>query len=76
MKIAEHALKTGKILIMNFSSTIVPKSHPAEIEAILPYVDILFATKEEAQEFEKSADLKDIALYLANYEKVIIFLSK
>jgi len=75
LKVAEHAAKNNKIFSMNLAAPFVLEFFFANFKAALPYVDNLFANKEEAKAYAKASglnteNLEEIALHLAVAEKV------
>jgi len=75
MKVANHAVETNKPFMVNLSAPFIPFAHKKELDDALPYIDILFGNRSEAEAYADSHgwnthDLKEIALKLANSEKV------
>lgn len=75
MKVAKHAAETNKYFMMNLSAPFIPFAHKQELDDALAFIDVLFGNRSEAEAYAEShgwnkEDLKEVALKLANHEKV------
>ena len=73
--VAKHAFESNKVFMMNLSAPFLCEFFKKPMRAALPYVDILFGNEAEAEAFSKAndletTDLKEIALKIANIEKI------
>uniref|UniRef100_A0AC35U668 Adenosine kinase n=1 Tax=Rhabditophanes sp. KR3021 TaxID=114890 RepID=A0AC35U668_9BILA len=72
--VAEHAAKNNKTFMMNLAAPFVCQFFKDQLNAALPYVDILFGNETEANVYAeahdfKTTDLKEIALKLSSLPK-------
>lgn len=59
MKVAKHALDTGKYLCMNLSAPFITQFFTEPLLAALPYCDIMFGNESEAEAFGARLQYKD-----------------
>lgn len=75
VRIAKFAAEKNKVVAMNMSAPFLCTFFKEHMLKMLPYADYWFGNESEAEEFAKSNELvttdrKEIALKLANWEKV------
>uniref|UniRef100_A0A0N4Z370 Adenosine kinase n=1 Tax=Parastrongyloides trichosuri TaxID=131310 RepID=A0A0N4Z370_PARTI len=73
--VAQHASSHNKTFMMNLAAPFICQFFKDQLNAALPYVDILFGNESEAECYAdsndfKTKDLKEIALKLASLTKV------
>lgn len=75
--LAKHVADSGgeKRFIMNISAPFVPQFFKKQVEAVLPYWDVVFGNETEAEAFAESfqfetSDLEEIALKISQMPKV------
>ena len=74
-EVARHCADADKVFTMNLSAAFVPAACKEKLEAVLPYIDILFGNESEAESMSKAfgygtTDLKEIARRIAGAPKV------
>ncbi|KAJ3020602.1 hypothetical protein HKX48_000545 [Thoreauomyces humboldtii] len=75
MLIAEHAAKNNKIFAFNLSAPFISQFFTAPLDALLPYVDIVFGNESEAAAYAEAhkwetTDVKEIAKKIAALPKI------
>ncbi|KAL1571083.1 adenosine kinase [Candida albicans] len=56
--LGEHASKTNKPLVLNFSAPFIAQFFKQQLDEVLPYVDYVIANESEAAAYAESHDLK------------------
>jgi adenosine kinase len=74
-KVAEHAASKNKYFMMNLAAPFISTLFSTPLNDALPYVDILFANKEEIEAYSEAnkfgtSDIREIARRLVHIEKV------
>lgn len=74
-ELAKHANNNGKLFCFNFGAPYVLTSLTEFVDALLPYVDILFCNRDEAKAYAEKHKLKDqsictIAQHLASLPQI------
>ncbi|VDN38016.1 unnamed protein product, partial [Dibothriocephalus latus] len=62
MTIAEHAVTRRKFVCLNLGACFICRLFSERIARLLPYVDLLLGTGDEALAFAKAHDKKDCSL--------------
>ncbi|XP_005112500.1 adenosine kinase 1 isoform X2 [Aplysia californica] len=75
VRIAKYAAEQNKVVLMNTSAPFLCTFFKDAMLRMLPYADYFFGNESEADEFAKANDLgttdrKEIAMKMANWEKV------
>jgi len=75
LELAKHAASTGKVFALNLSAPFIPQFFKAQLQQILPYVDILFGNESEAASYAAAdglptEDVAKIATALASLPKI------
>ncbi|RUP47851.1 Ribokinase-like protein [Jimgerdemannia flammicorona] len=75
IEVAKHASTTDKVFALNLSAPFISQVFKNQLDAVLPYVDILFGNEDEARTYASTSgwettDLKEIALRVANSPKI------
>lgn len=78
-KIAKHAADKNKIYCMNLAAVFICDFFSNELNAILPYIDFLFANEVETLAYAKAnnfdtTNLIEIAKKICNFDKVFFIL--
>ncbi|KAL8291740.1 hypothetical protein RQP46_001998 [Phenoliferia psychrophenolica] len=73
--VAQHAVDNRKIFAMNLSAPFIPQFFKAQVDEILPFVDILIGNESEAEAYAAShewntKDIAEIAIKLAASPKL------
>ncbi|VDL61287.1 unnamed protein product [Hymenolepis diminuta] len=72
----KHIKSTNKVLCFNLASPFVSRLHFKKIDAVIPYADFVFGTRDEAQAFAEAKNLDDntavgTAKYFASLPRVL-----
>ena len=73
-EVNEH--DANKLICMSFGGTEIILDHEDKLKAVMPFIDILFGTEEEAKEFgivffgDDDMSVRDIAAYIAGIGKI------
>ncbi|KAI8921212.1 Ribokinase-like protein [Powellomyces hirtus] len=75
MLIAEHAAKTNKVFTMNLSAPFISQFFTEPLDALLPYVDIVFGNEAEAAAYAEAhkwgaISVKEVAKKIAALPKI------
>ncbi|EJU00133.1 Ribokinase-like protein [Dacryopinax primogenitus] len=74
LELAKHASNAGKVYTLNLSAPFIPQFFKAQLQQVLPYVDILFGNESEAASYAEAnglptSSVADIAQAFANLDK-------
>ncbi|WVQ76626.1 hypothetical protein IAR50_006299 [Cryptococcus sp. DSM 104548] len=74
LEIAKTAASKGKVVVLNLSAPFIPQFFKVQLEALLPYVDVLIGNESEAASYATAtgmsdASVKEIAAALAALPK-------
>lgn len=75
LEIGKHAAEKNLPFAMNLSATFIPTVFKAQLESLLPYMDIVFGNLDESKAFGEAFGLQDTGIesvgkYLLHYQKV------
>lgn len=57
--VGKHAAETNSVFALNFSAPFIPQFFGSQLDALLPYVDILFGNETEAEAFAQAKSFPD-----------------
>ena len=62
LEVAEHALASGKTMMLNLSAPFICQFFKDQLTTVLPYADIIFGNESECEAFGKAMEYPDLAL--------------